>query len=42
METTEASLGARLSVEPVEIELALEGDSMHHLEGVWIYKFFQA
>ena len=35
-------MGARLSVELVETELALEGDGVRHLEGVWIYKFFQA
>ena len=36
VETTEVSLGARLSVEPVETELAFEGDGVRHLEGVWI------
>ena len=41
METAEVSLGARLSVELVEIKLTFEGDGVHHLEGVWMYRFFQ-
>lgn len=41
MVITAASLGVRLLVKLMVIELALKGDGVCHVEGMWIKVFFQ-